>query len=160
MRLMAIAVVILAVAACDTFDASKDIDFDSPALRTQVAKHEVLIPRVELTAVSEFNARQAAAVTPEATNVAAWKRPGANATAVASCPEGTATFDFLKPDPYRDNWSEFVSRYPHGLINCVQYSARDQTPGITFIVVTPIPTGVYFSDMVPTQTPTHVPIRR
>lgn len=71
MKLLAIAVVILTVAACGELGAQNSIDLHSPALRTEVAKHGVSIPSVELTAVAEFNARQAAAVMPEATNVAA-----------------------------------------------------------------------------------------
>ena len=83
MKLMATAVVILTVAACDTFDASKDIDFDSPALRTSVAKHVVSVPNVELTAVAEFNAR-----TPEPLPwIAPWLRPNAGEVLAAACPD-------------------------------------------------------------------------
>ena len=105
---------------------------------------------LELTALAKSDARQKAI--PEPTNVAPWKRPGAEATAVASCPEGTTARSFVISDD-KMAWDEFVTRYPHGLVRCTGGGLVNNMPAFTTFLVTPIPSGVYFSDLIPTPTP-------
>ena len=151
MKLIVIAVAVLSVAACDTFDASKDIDFDNPALRTTVAKHGVYHPIVELTAIADFNSR-----TPEPLPwVAPWLRPNADEVLAEAC-----------PDAFRKEWvthmrkrdtNELMRRYPHGIISCAvgvpPSESPHNAPGFRMFYVTPEPTGDYLPLPSPTPRP-------
>ena len=87
---------------------------DDPQVQTAVAMTLVESPRIELTIVAEFNVR---IPTPGPTSVAFWERPGAEKTAIASCPEGTRFSEIVIPSPtpvhstpvpHEGNYTEFL----------------------------------------------------
>ena len=156
----AYAVMVLAVAACGERKA-REVILDPTVVA--MGGGNASIPQIELTIIAEINNRTPTPE-PKPTSLAFWERPGAEKTAVASCPEGTSFSSIVIPSANsRLTVGEFVVRYPHGLVTCLgpppSSGFLSNMPGFTILTITPEPRGVYFSDLVPTVTPTPKPKR-
>lgn len=162
-KIMVIAVLFLAVAACGEREVRK-VTLDPTVLA--LAGYNAKRPQIELTAVAWANNRTP---TPEPTSIFFWERPDAEKTAVASCPEGSSFGSIIKPsptpvygtpDPYDPRWQylDFIADFPHGLVTCrgprPSSGFLSNMPGFSILLATPVPRDVDFSDLVPTVTPT------
>ena len=166
MKLILILIAILLTVSCDTFNAAPDRDVENI--------EGMLIPTVtggakspgmwEHEMIQQHLATREAVI--ERTSVAAlypWQRPGAAATAIATCPEDVWSVRWQKTYPrLRMDTAEFMRRYPHGMVACTRslpdrVTGSGTVVGFEIIYATPKPKGVYFSEQIPTPIPTPAP---
>ena len=161
--LTTIAITIIVVTAC----ADRNIGY-TPLGPTPMITSSPFVQFYFMTAESG-DATANVRVPPKPTARSPWKRVGAEETAVAACPEGTTPRGHIRPDPLRDHWGEFVTRYPHGIVKCIKYGGVDTPggamPGFSIMAVTPMPKGEYLPNSIfnrtitPTPTPKPIPAR-
>ncbi len=130
---------------------------DSPAMQTTVAEYFPPVPTLPTMLAEHWASTPIPSPIPGPTSRAFWERPGAEKTAIASCPEGSRFSSIVIHSP-RMSGEEFITKFPHGLVTCTgpppSSGFGSNMPGFTLLAVTPEPRGVYFSDLVPTVTPT------